>query len=204
MLRAGLRVEDQIKTLAELMMRRRLFVKADRMFKKPKPGKKRLAKWPKKLIPMYADQVNLSSTKSAVLLRLRHRASWPCSSNTSVCPQTFQEEFFYAWQYDRPSSPWLFVLSVLLVVVVILSCLFPLAPQPIKLAVVYTSMTLLIVFFTVISVRTVLAAISWIALGRPLWLFPYLLSEVSAYDISVVVRINGSIIVPHCSCDSLA
>ena len=60
LLRAGLRVEDQIKTLAELMMRRRLFVKADRMFKKPKPGKKRLAKWPKKLIPMYADQVNLS------------------------------------------------------------------------------------------------------------------------------------------------
>ena len=139
-----------------------------------------------------------------MLLRLLHRGSWPRSSDTPVCLQTFQEEFFYAWQYDRPSSPWLFVLSVLLVVVVILSCLFPLAPQPIKLAVVYTSMTLLIVLFTVISVRTVLAAVSWIALGRPLWLFPYLLSEVRAWHLSEAVRITSSAVVAPCSGDSLA
>ena len=38
------------------MIRRRLFIKADRLFKKPKPGKKRLVKWPKKLVPLYEDK----------------------------------------------------------------------------------------------------------------------------------------------------
>lgn len=66
-----------------------------------------------------------------------------------------------------------------MVVVVILFCLFPLAPQPIKLAVVYLSMTLLILIAVVITVRTLIAAVSWIALGRALWLFPHLLAEAS-------------------------
>ena len=43
--------------------------------------------------------------------------------------QLFAEEFFYAWQYERPASPWLFALSALLVVVVMALCLFPLAPH---------------------------------------------------------------------------
>ena len=47
---AALSQDDQIKALAELFMRRQIFLKAERQFKKPKPGKKRLAKWPKKLI----------------------------------------------------------------------------------------------------------------------------------------------------------
>lgn len=102
--------------------------------------------------------------------------------------QTFQEEFFYAWQYDRPSSPWLFVMSVLLVAVVLLFCLFPLAPQPVKLAVVYTSMALLILIFSVITVRTVVASVTWLALGRTLWLFPYMLSEVSNPSLALTRR----------------
>ena len=38
-------------------MRRNIFLKSERQFKKPKPGKKRLAKWPKKLIPLEGDRV---------------------------------------------------------------------------------------------------------------------------------------------------
>ena len=53
---AALRIDQQIKELGELMIRRRLFIKADRMFKKPKPGKKRLVKWPHKLVPLYEDK----------------------------------------------------------------------------------------------------------------------------------------------------
>lgn len=96
--------------------------------------------------------------------------------------QGFQEEYFYAWQYERPSSPWLFLFSCLLVLVVILFCLFPLAPQPVKLAVVYLSMTLLILIMVVLVVRTIIAGVSWVALGRALWLFPHLLAEVCAFS----------------------
>ncbi len=44
--------EAQIKTLIELLLRRRLIFRTDRLYKKAKPGKKRLAKWPKKLVPV--------------------------------------------------------------------------------------------------------------------------------------------------------
>ena len=41
------------------MLRRRFLIKADRMFKKPKPGRKRLVKWPKKLVPAESPLVCL-------------------------------------------------------------------------------------------------------------------------------------------------
>ena len=44
--------DAQIKTLIELLLRRRLIFRTDRLYKKAKPGKKRLAKWPKKLVPV--------------------------------------------------------------------------------------------------------------------------------------------------------
>lgn len=61
---AALRTDQQIKELGELMIRRRLFIKADRMFKKPKPGKKRLVKWPHKLVPLYDDKARALHSRS--------------------------------------------------------------------------------------------------------------------------------------------
>ena len=61
---AALRTDQQIKELGELMIRRRLFIKADRMFKKPKPGKKRLVKWPHKLVPLYDDKARTPHSRS--------------------------------------------------------------------------------------------------------------------------------------------
>lgn len=50
-----------------------------------------------------------------------------------TCPapcvlQTFSEDGFYAWTYDRPASPYLLLYSALIVLVVVGCCLFPLAP----------------------------------------------------------------------------
>jgi len=161
---AALRLDQQIKELGELMIRRRLFIKADRMFKKPKPGKKRLVKWPKKLVPLYDDKVRARLLPTclpaclAVLAKGRQRGKLRCPlceqpsaegrADVQMCragqrcgqgglaqdehalsAQAFAEEHFYAWQYERPASPWLFALSALLVVVVMAFCLFPLAPH---------------------------------------------------------------------------
>lgn len=49
---AGGDVDAQIKTVIQLLLRRGLIIRIDRMFKKAKPGKKRLAKWPKKMVPV--------------------------------------------------------------------------------------------------------------------------------------------------------
>lgn len=60
----GASLEDQIKVMAELMMRRQLLVKADRKFKKPRPGMKRRAKWPKKLIHVQEQVSNHAQTSA--------------------------------------------------------------------------------------------------------------------------------------------
>ena len=54
-------------------------------------------------------------------------------------------------------------------------------PQ-VKLAAVYLSMTLLSLIMVILLVRAVIASATWVALGRSLWLFPYLLSEVRGPD----------------------
>ena len=70
------------------MIRRRLFIKADRMFKKPKPGKKRLVKWPHKLVPLYDDKARTLHSHATPFLhwleiiRQTHRAQ--CTSSTSM------------------------------------------------------------------------------------------------------------------------
>ena len=94
--------------------------------------------------------------------------------------QTFQEEFFYAWTYDRPKSPWYYVLCGLAFLGITLCTMFPLAPRPIKLVALYVSMTLIIVIFSVLIVRGLVAMTTWIPTGRSLWIFPNLLSEVCA------------------------
>lgn len=46
--------------------------------------------------------------------------------------QVFGEESFYAWTYDKPTSPWVYVGAGGAVVVSLLLSLFPLAPNWVK------------------------------------------------------------------------
>lgn len=48
----------------------------------------------------------------------------------------------------------------------------------VKLAAVYCSMTLICLIMSTLLVRAALGLVTWVVLGRSLWLFPYLLSEV--------------------------
>ena len=77
-------------------------------------------------------------------------------------------------------SPWSYFFSALALLTIMLCCMFPLAPHPVKLAAVYCSMTLIICILCTLTVRSLLALSSWVVLGRSLWLFPHLLSDVRA------------------------
>eukprot|EP00884_Botryococcus_braunii_P003901 jgi/Botrbrau1/13511/Bobra.0082s0104.1 len=90
---------------------------------------------------------------------------------------SFQEDYFYAWQYERETSPWLYFFSALVVVAVIAACLFPLAPYWLRLTVVYAAMTLLTLIFVILIIRSLIALVTWVTSGYTLWLFPYLLAE---------------------------
>jgi hypothetical protein len=54
--------------------------------------------------------------------------------------------------------------------------------------VVYTSKALLSALLAIVVVRSIIAGISWVAMGRSLWLFPYLLSEVRVPILDSVTR----------------
>ncbi|RMZ57486.1 hypothetical protein APUTEX25_003729, partial [Auxenochlorella protothecoides] len=140
--------EDQAKEVVELLLRRNLLQRCERMFKRPPPGSKKLVKFPKKLVPPGPGDV-----------------------------KSFAEDAFYAWTYDRPSSPWMLVFTILGMAGVLAACLFPLAPYGIKVTVFYLASGLLTVILGTLVLRLFVAATSWILTGKTLWLLPNVLSE---------------------------
>ena len=59
-----------------------------------------------------------------------HRHGHPVYMLTlvSVCAQKWEDDAFYVWRYELPTSPWFYVGAGALVVLVLMLCLFPLAP----------------------------------------------------------------------------
>ena len=82
-------VDVQMRNVLELLLRRKLVIRVDRMYKKPKPGKKRLAKWPKKLVPLIDRDLQVSKLQlhakaismlsSAIIRFLQFSANLPCT-----------------------------------------------------------------------------------------------------------------------------
>mmetsp|Transcript_2710 Transcript_2710/g.8015 ORF Transcript_2710/g.8015 Transcript_2710/m.8015 type:complete len:447 (+) Transcript_2710:188-1528(+) len=150
---AGATQEQEIQGMMQLLQRKKLVRRTERLYKKPKPGRKRLTKWPRKLEHVPENE----------------QGSW-------------SEDYFYYFAYEQPSSPWVMVGALALAIGVVLLCLFPLAPYKIKIAVVYISVTLLGVLFGLILLRAVVAGITWAAAGRCIWLLPNMLSETVGID----------------------
>ena len=63
-------MKDQVVELLHLMLRRGLIERAERFYTKPKPGRKRLARWPNKLKPVLrSEQVRRSRSLHAAPLQ---------------------------------------------------------------------------------------------------------------------------------------
>ena len=140
--------EDAAREFGSLLLRRDLLVRCTRKFLKPPPGMTRLAKFPKKVILVKS----------------------PDSKN-------FAESDFYAWRFEPPVSPMVYLLSALAAVAVLLVCLFPVAPPFVKKGVVYFLLVLLCTLVGLLVVRAIVAAVSWIGTGRTVWILPNVLAD---------------------------
>mmetsp|Transcript_28214 Transcript_28214/g.79644 ORF Transcript_28214/g.79644 Transcript_28214/m.79644 type:complete len:382 (-) Transcript_28214:130-1275(-) len=144
-LKPGRTIEIQVMEVYHQIVRRQLAIRASRLHKKPKPGRKRLVKWPKKLV--YEQD------------------------------QALDDDSFYCWTFDRPTSPWLWLGSALMALAVFLLCLFPLAPYSVKISVVYFSMGLLGLIFFILIFRAAIFSFIWVLLGRHFWILPNITSD---------------------------
>ena len=144
-IRAGRSVEDLIRDLVHFFIHKSLMLKCDRKYKRPKPGKPRLVKFPRTLVPA-ADQ------------------SW-------------DEKAFYVWDFDRPTTIWYYLGAFALPFVVILACLFPLAPWWMRVTLAYVSMAILTVMLLTIFIRYTVFSVVWTLTGYSIWIFPNMMSD---------------------------
>jgi translocation protein SEC62 len=149
---ADVDVEKMTKALAELLIERRCLVNAQRKFLKPPPGQRRLIKFPKKVLPVAGAEGKL-----------------------------FHEDGFMCWTYDRPMPTWVYVVSALCAVGVVLLCLFPVAPTWVKIGVMYFSTTVLAVVTSLLVIRMVIALLSYIVSGRTVWVYPNVLDDTLSF-----------------------
>eukprot|EP00210_Caulerpa_lentillifera_P009539 g9097.t1 len=140
--------EERIQDLGLRFIKAGLITKAQRKFKKPKPGKKRLVKWPRTLLPI--------SKKEVV---------------------TWERDVFYVWGYQRPVSSWMYILSFFLVFGVIAGCLLPIAPYIVKLTVFYISASLLFAIIGFLLIRTGAWFLVWLVTGCDFWILPNVMSD---------------------------
>ena len=92
------------------------------------------------------------------------------------------------WTYDLPASPWLLIGSCALVAIVLLCCLFPLAPYQLKIVVVYISLGL-VSCWAVLKFPTGMppCAVDW---RRLRLLFERLASRTKVHSAAVACRLG--------------
>jgi hypothetical protein len=130
-------------------MREGYIKRIDRVYDEPRPGRTRRVKFP-----------SFMQTLPRQLQRF-----------------TDDGEGFYGWLYEQPTSWTTVVLSGLAAFVVVLMCLFPLAPIWMKKIVLYTCISILGVFFFIFVVRTAVFAVVWLLTGRHFWILPNITSD---------------------------
>ncbi|KAF5836044.1 translocation protein Sec62-domain-containing protein [Dunaliella salina] len=91
--------------------------------------------------------------------------------------QGWDESSMYAFLYDRPTSIWYYLAIILLPVVVVGACLFPLAPWWARMALVYFLMGLLCLMLGLTLIRYVVFTAVWVVTGHSLWVFPNMMEE---------------------------
>ncbi|KAI3937840.1 hypothetical protein MKW92_039117 [Papaver armeniacum] len=104
-------------------------------------------------------------------------STWPAHLEIHPDQQFSDNDAFFAWTFVKRRPLWQTILSFVWPVVTLAICLFPVFPHQCKLLVLYTCAGLLLLIFSVLSVRGLIFGTVWILLGRRLWIFPNILAE---------------------------
>lgn len=144
--------DAQITAIGQYLLQQGYFVRCERVHKTPRPGRTKRVKFPKFLQQVPRTRQAFTSSKG-------------------------EDDGFYSWTYDQPMS-WTFViLAVAVAFLVILMCLFPLAPIWFKKVILYSCLGILGLFFVVFVVRVIVFAVVWIVAGRQFWIMPNITSD---------------------------
>ena len=138
---------EKIMAMCQRLVNSRYFYQVERMYKKPRPGRKKLVKFPRKVV--VADNPRE--------FRYDGFYVWNYDLPTNQLR--------------------LYLLSGLVVVATIMMCLFPVAPYRVKLTVLYLSLSMLILLLGTLIIRGLVFAFFWMTVGWHLWIFPNLLDE---------------------------
>ena len=146
----GKSMDDKIEYLGNVLLHCGLIQRCQRIYKEPRKGRTKRVKYPH----------YLEKTK-----------------NQSFAYPTNDDDSFYAWTYDQPMS-WAFLItSWAVAILVMLMCLFPLAPIWFKKIILYLCVAILTLFTVIIMVRAVVFAAVWLVSGRHFWILPNIASD---------------------------
>ena len=146
----GKTMDDKIEYLGNVLLHCGLIQRCERIYKAPRKGRTKRVKYPH----------YLEKTK-----------------NQSFAYPSNDDDSFYAWTYDQPMSWTFLIASWAVAILVMLACLFPLAPIWFKKIILYLCVAILMFFTVILVARGVVFAGVWLVSGRHFWILPNIASD---------------------------
>ncbi|KAK9072815.1 hypothetical protein SSX86_009250 [Deinandra increscens subsp. villosa] len=107
----------------------------------------------------------------------RKLSTWPAHLEIYPEQEFSDNDAFFAWTFVNKRPLWQTLLSLSWPVLTLAICLFPVYPHQAKLLILYTCAGVLLLILCLLLVRALIFGVSWILLGKRIWVFPNILAE---------------------------
>ncbi|KAD5508481.1 hypothetical protein R6Q59_030916 [Mikania micrantha] len=107
----------------------------------------------------------------------RKLSTWPAHLEIFPEQEFSDNDAFFAWTFVNKRPLWQTLLSLSWPVLTLAICLFPVYPHQAKLLILYTCAGVLLLILCLLLVRALIFGVSWILLGKRIWIFPNILAE---------------------------
>ncbi|KAK6937142.1 hypothetical protein RJ641_034172 [Dillenia turbinata] len=183
-----------VEDVGNVLLRKNLLVRCDRVVKTVRPGKKKLSTWPAHLeifpcfITSFESRVRISVPGVIFYMSLFFSQDQIFSENDA----------FFAWTFVKQRPLWQTLLSFMWPVLTLAICLFPVYPHQAKLLILYACAGILLLILSLLSainlllveqyhllicllssvaVRATIFGALYVILGKRVWFFPNILAE---------------------------